>query len=50
MVSRWCFNNSKNDLAGAGTQNAGLAFGGTPHLQYHVQKNMMVHHGPQVVL
>jgi hypothetical protein len=42
-----------NRLAGAGTQNAGLAFGGTipGALVYHlVPKNIMEHHGPQVAL
>jgi hypothetical protein len=43
---------ARYSLAGAGTQNAGLAFGGKSSLemQYHVPKNIMVPHGPQVEL
>jgi hypothetical protein len=35
------FKYSKNDLAGAGTQTAALAFGGLYHLLQELQKNTM---------
>jgi hypothetical protein len=41
-------NTARQQLAGAGTQTAGLAFGGNTSLVQMQQKNMMVLLGQQV--
>jgi hypothetical protein len=42
LDSRWNFKTARNELAGAGTQTAALAFGGNPPPAYYtIQKNIM---------
>jgi hypothetical protein len=52
--SAWATGNNLNtaryQLAGAGTQTAGLAFGGTPNLLQEQQKNTMEQIGQQFLL
>jgi hypothetical protein len=51
LDSRWKFRNSKNNLAGAGTQTAeGLGFGGyaATAITNQLQKNIMEQVGQQV--
>jgi hypothetical protein len=44
-------NTARDDLAGCGTQTAGLAFGGNiPVLLQQQQKNMMVHSWTVLIL
>jgi hypothetical protein len=49
LDSRWNFKTARGYLAGAGTQTAALAFGGSePPASQHAQKNMMELLGQQV--